>query len=254
MGLKCEEVRGLIPWLLDEELEPQQASEIEAHLSECAACRLVLHREGQLRLTVRRSSEAVCCSTELRARVLRTVGRERRRQQVIHRVWPAATAAAVLFSFVWQGATGTLSAQDLEEAAVRHARNLPMDVVAGDLDKVQRYFDGKLSFAVRVPQFVRDEPISFELGGRVINLRDQDAAYVRYELPGGRVSVFVYPEPSAAAASEVMPMYQVGNRRMLIRHVRGYTAAQWRQQGLVYSVVTDLPERELSHVLTAGMR
>jgi anti-sigma factor RsiW len=253
MSFECDEIRGAIPWLLDEELDPQQVHEVEGHLAKCGPCREVLKREGNLRLALRRVAAESCVSSDLRARISRTCGRERRRHQVIHRVWPAATAAAVLFSFIWQGATGTLSAQDLEEAAVRHARNLPMDVVAGDLDKVQRYFDGKLPFAVRVPQFVRDEPISVELGGRVINLRDQDAAYVRYELPRGRVSVFVYPEPTSAG-SEVMPLYQVGNRRVIIRQVRGYTAAQWRSQGLVYSLVTDLPERELSTVLTAGMR
>ena len=128
-----------------------------------------------------------------------------------------------------------------------------MDVVAGDVVRVEQYFDGKLPFAVHVPDVVRNQPISVQLGGRVINLSNQEAAYVRYDLPGGRVSMFVYPE-SHVSVSEVAPGYHMGAQHVLFRQVRGYTTAQWRSQGLVYSLVTDLPERELTNVLTASMR
>lgn len=251
MSLPCEEVKGAIPWLLDDELDPAHAIEIEAHLQECSSCRAVLEREGRMRVLLRRTAEEVRAPESLRRRVLATLQHERRRQHVAYRVWPAAMAAAVLLSFVWQGSTGALADEDLEEAAVRHARHLPMDVVAGELDQVQRYFDGKLPFAVRVPQFVRNEPVSIQLGGRVVNLSNQDAAYVHYDLPRGRVSLFVYPE-ARAGSSELAPLYRMGARRMVIRHVRGYSAAKWRANGLVYSVVSDLPEREFSQVLTAS--
>jgi anti-sigma factor RsiW len=158
-----------------------------------------------------------------------------------------------LASFIWQGATGQAEAQDLEEAAVRHSRNLPMDVVAGDLVKVEQYFDGKLPFAVHIPDVVRNQPVSVQLGGRVIDLSNQEAAYVRYDLPGGRMSVFVYPDLHMVH-SEVIPGYVMGDRHVRIRQVRGYTTAQWHSQGLVYSLVTDLPEHELANVLTASMR
>ena len=42
---------------------------------------------------------------------------------------------------------------------------------------------------------------------------------------------------------------------MLMRRVRGYPAALWRDHGLVYSVVADLPEPEFQNLLlTSGGR
>lgn len=251
--MQCDEVARAIPWLLDEELDSQQTAEVEAHLHGCPDCRVELQREGQLRLAVRRAGELEECPDSLRSKIGSTCARERRRHLAWQRTWPAVSAAAILASFIWQGTTGNAEAQDLEEAAVRHARNLPMDVVAGDLGRVEQYFDGKLPFAVHVPDVMRNQPASIQLGGRVIDLSNREAAYVRYDLPGGRMSVFVYPDPNPRF-SEVIPGYQIGDRRVLIRQVRGYTTAQWHAQGLVYSVVTDLPERELSTVLTANIR
>lgn len=251
--MMCDEVKRAIPWLLDEELDSQQVAETEDHLRACPQCRTELQREGQLRLAVRRAGEQDECSDQLRNKIGKICAREKRRHLAWQRTWPAVSAAAILASFIWQGTTTQAEALDLEEAAVRHARNLPMDVVAGDLVKVEQYFDGKLPFAVHMPDVVRNQPISVQLGGRVIDLSNREAAYVRYDLPGGRMSVFVYPDPHPHF-SEVIPGYQIGDRRVLMRQVRGYTTAQWYSQGLVYSVVSDLPERELSTVLTANIR
>ncbi|MBC7793607.1 MAG: hypothetical protein H7Z43_07850 [Clostridia bacterium] len=103
-----------------------------------------------------------------------------------------------------------------------------------------------------MPDMIHNQPFSAQLGGRVIDLSNREAAYVRYDLPRGRMSVFVYPE-NHNIESEVAPQYRVGERRIAFRQVRGYTAAQWHAQGLIYSVVTDLPEHEFAAVLTAGM-
>ncbi len=227
-------------------LDSHQASELEAHLHECDGCRAVLEREGQLRLAVRKAAEADRAPDSLRSKVVKVCEREKRRNKMVQRTWPAVSAAAVLASLIWQGATGEVAAQDLEEAAVRHARNLPMDVIAGDVVHVEQYFDGKLPFAVHVLDVVRNQPISVQLGGRVINLSNQEAAYVRYDLPGGRVSMFVYPEAShrpersRAWVSDGRAAYLVPTGARL------HDGAVAVAGGLVYSLVTDLPERELT--------
>ena len=67
-----------------------------------------------------------------------------------------------------------------------------MDVVASDFGHVQSYLSGKLPFVVRLPKIESPEPRS--LGARVIQLDNRDTAYVRYDTPAGRVSVFVYED------------------------------------------------------------
>jgi hypothetical protein len=188
---------------------------------------------------------SIAAPASLRRTMRDAIERERSAQSpTVWRMVPAAAAAAVLLAFAWHG--GSSRAGDLEAAAERHARDLPMDVVAADIAPVQDYFNGKLPFAVRLPEVAR--PMLKQLGGRVTHLRDHDAAYVRYEVPSGRVSVFVYEDPDNDDDSEVAPLYMVGNHRMLVKQVRGYTVAKWHQAGLTYSLVTDLPERDLAAV------
>ena len=63
----------------------------------------------------------------------------------------------------------------------------------------------------------------------------------------GSVSVFVYPDyPSEI--SEIAPLYRLGNRKAMIQQVRGYTTARWQAHGLVYAVVTDLPETDATRL------
>src|SRR5690242_391194 len=130
MAMSCDEVGRAIPWLLDDELEADVSLEVETHIGECDACRSELEREGRLRLTLRRATQAVQSPAALRKSVREAIEGERRRQAPsLWRAWPAVAAAAVLAAFIWKG--GSVSSFDLEAAAAEgHARDLPMDVVA----------------------------------------------------------------------------------------------------------------------------
>lgn len=252
MTLPCDEIQRSIPWLLDDELDAEQSLEVEAHLGACAACRALLEREGRLRLVLRRAAASVAVPVSLRSRLHEAMERERRGQSGWSKAWPAVAAAAILLSFIWKGGSGGVMTGDLDELALRHARDLPMDVVAPDIASVQSYLSGKLPFAVHLPAFGADN--AEMLGGRIIELNDHEAAYVRYNTPHGRVSMVVYQDPATLQLSEVAPLYQLGDNQVLVRRVRGYTAAQWRAAGLVYSLVSDLPENEFSAVLHQSMR
>lgn len=241
--LMCEEFERAIPWFLDDELDSEYAFEFEEHLGHCAHCRARLEAEGRLRLALRRASSTIAAPARLRARLNEAIEQEARARSSWSRRWPAAAAAAILLAFVWKGASGE-SVEDLQEAAARHARNLPMDVVAADLSQVQSYLSSKLPFAVNIPSPV-EKPST--LGGRITQIANRDAAYVRYEVPRGRVSIFVYESPDSSIVEEG-PRYRFGQENVMLRRVRGYTAMRWQRNGLVYSVVTDLPEGELSRI------
>ena len=230
--MRCDDTERAIPWLLDDELQPDQVLALEAHLATCPTCRASYERESRLRLVVRRAGASVTAPPALRHRIRDLLDAEERRVTGFRPLVPAFAAVAILFAFIWRGAGGGLGwAPEIEEAAARHARNLPMDVVAADAGQVQRFFADKLPFAVRVPQ-VAAMPAAM-LGGRVTQLHNREAAFVRYEVPRGRVSVFVY-EDARPELTEGVGFYQLGRQRVQLGRVRGYTVARWRQSGLVY--------------------
>ena len=253
MHMPCEEVQRAIPWLLDDELDAQQSLEIEEHLSGCITCRSALEREGHLRLALRRAAASIAVPVSLRNRLRESMERERRLQSRWSKAWPAAVAVGILLSFIWKGTTGNL-ASDLDDLATRHARlDLPMDIVDADAAGVQSYFSGKLPFAVRLPRLDPHDPPDL-LGGRIVQLGDREAAYVRYDTPHGRMSLLVYEDGNRNGLSEVAPLYKLGEHQVMVKHVKGYTAARWRSCGLVYAVVTDLPEAEFTVVLHQSMQ
>jgi len=244
--LPCEEVEQAIPWLLDDELDPDHTRDIERHLGGCVSCRATLEAEGRLRLALRRAADSMAAPARLRRRLHEAMEQERVRSSAMSRRWPAVAAAAILLAFLIQGAWGD-SPEDLQEAAARHARNLPMDVVASSVSEVQDYLSSKLPFAVHLPRPAA--PLSqYEqpavMGGRITQIANRDAAYVRYETPRGRVSMFVY-EGQDTPMLEPGPSYRMGNERVFVKRVRGYTTLRWHRDGLVYSLVADLPEREV---------
>lgn len=249
MDERCERVRQSIDWFLDDELDGEATLELEAHLNSCSHCRDYFEMRLELRGVVRAAGESVRCPAKLRQKVVKVLDVERRRTRWSMRRWPAAAAAAaVLVAFVWRGG---LAGEDLDAVAERHARNLPMDVVSANVSQVQQYFRGKLPFRVALPK-LRDRPES-NCGGRLVHLRNQDAAYVRCDLPQGKVSLFVYQD-SDAGFHELAPLYRLGRSRFMIKQVRGYTVAKWHASGLTYSLVADMPQKEVYKVLQASLR
>lgn len=240
--LTCADSEPLLPFFLDDELDAEQALDVEAHLHACDDCRRQLQRQGRLRLALERAGEQITAPPRLHRRLHEALDQEERKQQRWVRLWPAFAAAAALMLFITRTSNTT---EDMDEAASRHARNLPMDVEADDAGQVQRYLSARLPFAVQLPT-VGESPRRF--GGRVTQLNNREAAYVRYELPGGQLAVFVY-EARQQPLPEATPLYRLGGQPVQVRRVHGYTTARWQSGDLVYAVVTDLPESELPRLL-----
>ena len=245
MELTCQDVQRAIPWLLDDELDSEQVVAMEGHIAACGPCYRSIAAESRLRQIVRRASQSQVASDFLRRRVRDVLvqHRERECERGLQRYVPALMAAAVLMAFMWRGATGGFVGE-LDEVTSRHSMDLPMDVVANDATEVQSYLSSRLAFPVRLPQ-LGDTQIR-DFGGRVIQLHDHKAAQLRYVTDHGRVSIFVYPLRQAFDSSEVV---RFRDNQVVLRRVHGYTAAQWRAQGLVYAAVSEMPEQEFSAAL-----
>lgn len=221
------------------------ALEVEAHIKECPSCRAVLVHEGRLRLALRKVSEQVIAPATLRRKVHAFVARERPQPRWL-RAWPAVAAATLLMVLICKGHNSANHVNDFD--VIAKVPDLPMDVVAVDVAPLQAYFSRKLPFAVRLPHISDGTASTF--GGRVMNVGNRDTAYVRYNMRRGYVSMFVY-EDNDEDFPETAPLYRIGNERMLVKQVRGYTVAKWRSSGLTYSVVTDLPVEEFSTLVRA---
>ncbi len=247
-AMDCTELQRSIDAYLDGEFDDRERAEAEAHLAACPRCRETAERQGRLRTALRAKlreamappAEAGRAPAHLRERVEASLSRQQRRP-----IWrrafspiPAATlaacAGAVLVLLSHSG-----DAALVEEAIRVHHRSLPLEV---DAAAMPGWFAGKLDFQPALPRFpaagVRIE------GARLSNLREWPAAYVRYQLPRGEAGLFIVDDPDGrfdAPGREV----RVGPQVLRVVNARGYNVAVWRQDEIVYSLVSDLDEEAL---------
>ena len=90
---------------------------------------------------------------------------------------------------------------------------------------------------------------------RLSSVHQRQAAVVTYYLPqaeGRRVSLLIVddPEPQLPGAAR-----RIANREVWLSQARGFNVASWRNDEIVYSLISDLDEQDvLALVQAADMR
>jgi anti-sigma factor RsiW len=107
---------------------------------------------------------------------------------------------------------------------------------------IPAWFTGKLDFHPSPPPFHGDGV--HVLGARLSNLRELPAAYIRYELPRGQAGLFIVDDPHRTFEPDGREV-QVGPQVLRVVNARGYNVAVWRENEIVYSLVSDLDEAAL---------
>lgn len=253
--MDCRELERAVDAFLDGEFDDRERAEAEAHLSGCPRCTAMVEGQARIRTALRaKLREAMTAPAPagrapaaLRERVERALAKERRP------LWrralsplPVATMAACAAGVLVVLASHTGNPDLLEDAIRNHHRGLPLEV---DAAAMPDWFTGKLDFRPSLPRFgggaVRVE------GARLSNLREWPAAYVRYQLPRGQAGLFIVDDPARrfdAPGREV----HLGRDVVRVSSARGYNVAVWRQDEIVYSLVSDLDEDALFRLVQAA--
>src|SRR5712691_2981379 len=188
------------------------------HVAECARCANALIGALQLKRAVREAVPRFEVPERLRARILE--GRRGRR----HYTWLAAAAAVLLIfagaAIIASRRAATRELIDLHTTVVGSAS--PIDVVSTDRHTVKPWFEGRVPFAVDVPELAGTP---FRLaGGRVVFWRGRPGAYLLITKGGHRISLFEFPV-------DTMPR---------LTPTGSMTIVTWSANGLAYDAVGDV--------------
>jgi len=126
----------------------------------------------------------------------------------------------------------------LNEAVASHVRSLMVehltDVASSDQHTVKPWFNGKLDFAPDVKDFAAQ---GFPLvGGRLDFLNGRAVAALVYRRNTHFINVFVWPATNT------------GSGKSALENRRGYFVINREANGLHYSLVSDLNEKELAEL------
>lgn len=246
--MNCRDVDPLLMAYLDGEVVEADRLEVERHLTGCEPCARKSEVSRHNRTLVRTLAKAGTppAPHSLRDTLFTTVRAEQARQRQ-RRYLRLSAAAAGLTLVALAGHSQWRSFQRrlyVEDAASRHARQFPLEVRLPQPEALEAWFDGKLGHRVAVPRF----PNAVAEGARVLNVREKQAAYIRYDAPARtsaqprQVGLFVFGDNG----NDV----DVGSRGDAdLRNSNGYNVVSWREGDLVYQLVTDLEEDDIRDLL-----
>lgn len=220
--------------LTAEEIEQFADGELDAaaHLPDCAQCANAVLSVMRMKRAVH-AIPRIAPPAGLRARVLAQPQPRSRAPWWIAAA--AIVALAVAGTALWRArdvASGELV--DLHTTILASAS--PVDVISTDRHTVKPWFEGRLPFAVNVPDLA---PPFRLIGGRVIYWHGQPGAYLLIGKGAHRISLFVF-------ADDAVP-------RAVASHA-GITIEVWRARGLAYVAVADVPSADLQPLRQAFAR
>ena len=194
-----------------------------AHLRDCARCANGVSAAMRFKRAVRDATPSIAPPPL-------------RMHQSVRLGWLAAAAVVAILV-----AIGTIAASrraagreliDLHTTIV--ASTNPIDVLSTDRHTVKPWFEGKVPFAVDVPELTGTP---FRLaGGRVVFWRGRPGAYLLVTKGAHRISVFVFSEDTPRIATP-----------------RSMTIETWERDGLRYIAVGDVPLSDLDQLKRAFM-
>ncbi len=285
--MKCRELSGFVEACLDAyidgELDDRECGELEAHLSECEHCRTAVRSQARLKALVRTRAAATSAPEHLLSKLsacLDQADREegtlqvpRRSKRLIAdggstiaaavsgggpgwRVVPVFASVAFLLVFVWVSSGGFAHEPLVDDAIRKHSRALPLEVT-GPAKSLQGWLRDKMDFDPNVPIFASGlDP----LGARLSHIRDHPAAYIGYGLAGSgpdgerMASLFIFSDPSFDPSIERHRSRRIGENNVIVTNRSGFNVVLWTDGEIVYSLVSDLEERELLSLVATAIR
>jgi anti-sigma factor RsiW len=233
----------------DGEFGAEETAEVQAHLSGCAACTHAIRiHQGYKAAMARTAREAPRGLQSMVAAALAEEAPDSRWTTAFRDPRGIALTAACVGAAAWFLAGGmqhsvfsSSGSRLAETAAAMHAQALPFDFSGSDEASTQRWLSSKLDFGVQIPRFAQGTHVQ---GVRLGQFRAHQAAMVSYAITsdGRRVSLLVVddPEPQLDGTAR-----QIANRQVFITRAHGYNIVQWRNDEVVYQLVSDLSERDV---------
>ena len=261
--MNCAAVAQWIDALLDRELDPKNAAEVEAHLAGCASCKQRYEARKAVSSNMRRLELGYAAPAALRGRIAAaleaeqagalaaspgmaptnhgppTSGSARRVTRGPARWfmlagWPVALAASALLATVML----QQRSQEADEVVAAHVRSLLAnhlsDVVSSSHHTVKPWFAGRIDFSPPVPDLTS---LGFELvGGRLDYVDHRQVAAIVYRKHGHIINVLAS-----------LPGRDTADMPHTTR-VQGYSVRSWRQAGLDLVAVSDIDPSELANL------
>ena len=244
--MSCARLNQVLDAWMDGELDADTSAELERHVRVCATCSSLQAERAALTQTLRGVMPYHRAPPALKARVRHTLTkRALRRWDLRGPSWRQAGAVAACMALISALATYTAMKPPADDplreqvvashvASLSEARRL-IAVESTERHVVKPWFQGKVDFAPTVKDLSDGGFVL--LGGRVDLVGERKAAAIVYRIRSHFINVFVWRSDASADAFHEM-------------RSRGFNVVSWAEDGLRYSVISDVDQRDLRRFAT----
>ncbi len=246
----CVDYRLTLHGLADEQLSEGDKVAIESHLGECENCREELETIRQLgaelraRLPVHKAPEFLRQGIQGRNKLSNEPVRKRRFRALTGFALAGWVVAAVAVTFIfWQHRTGEqFPAAEFVKDHTNYLRNRELAQVSlSDPVALEKWFGERVDFHPVVP-VINNASL---LGGRVCKVADERVVLAFWAHKNETITIFTRQD-SEQVNLKSMPTVEAGGRTMHHTTAEGYNLLLWRENGLLYVLVTDHPESQVA--------
>jgi anti-sigma factor RsiW len=211
--------------------EVEEVSGDDVHLGGCVQCANAVVANGLMKRRVREAMSIGDAPPRLRARL--------QKQRVATSWWMAAAAVfatvLVLSALAWRRQSSNAIAELADMHVTMLASANPVDVISTDRHTVKPWFEGRVPFAVPVPDLAAT-PFRL-IGGRVVYWHSSQAAYLLVGKGAHRISLFILRSQDAPRGLGMPP--------------ESISTLTWKDNGLTFVAVADVPEADLQQLRNA---
>ena len=241
--MPCEEMQKKIEAYADKELTLSDQRALEEHLVQCSRCSALLNNLRALSTSIKKigyTNAPVSLHRKIKSGLKEITSEDIGAYNWRHLLGVGFSSALLASLFVWFVMTFTvwspLQFQPTDELIAAHVRSMMVnhltDISSSDRHTVKPWFNGKLDFS---PSVVDLQAHGYPLvGGRLDYLQKQPVAALVYKHRAHIINVFIRRSGLSTHAS---PIHYT--------HQQGYNLIRWKKEGLDYSLVSDLNEKEL---------
>ncbi len=271
--MNCRQVEPLLETHVDGELSPGQTLEVDAHLDRCGRCAEQVSFINAMKGSTRRAllnqaDPSAAFFVRVEAAMLAEEDRQAARED--SRPWytpwrsmlPAlAMAAGVMLWFAVRGDGSEARSTSVHGPSVATAQM----GLEGALDRLIDYhsspplpqvteanllptFEPNVGVRIRAPQL--DQYGATWVGASLVPVEQHQAAYLRYRMPGHRVTVYVY-DPRKVAVHRRLEKRVIDNASIYVGQWRGYSVAARENSGVGYAMAADLDAQAITQLISS---
>jgi anti-sigma factor RsiW len=213
---------------VDNELEGAESVNVASHLRDCAQCSREIANVVRLKRATHQAGQRFTPPAAFQRKMMAKVSGAKSRSWWSRALVPVSAVALIVIVagslMFWSGQRNAAMGRELADVHVATMASVnPVDVVSSDMHTVKPWFTGKVPFTFNIPELKGSD---YELiGGRVAYVAQSQAAQLVFKHGNHHCSVFIVPEKAGLGTNVRAPM--------------NFTTISWRENGLVYVMVTD---------------